>query len=167
MCVWSIYTFWYIDMPDVTAIYGTPYDFMAFFWLFSYIIIDHSCLNCCIFIKLSLIVYLVNTDMSKFQMWLQVVCLPILLCFFCELCTKLTNIHAWSVLSSPNIHILCIIKCQVWLQVMERFLILLCFLDIFIHYWRPFMSEVLYLRQTFTDYVPKQYIHSDMLTFQM
>ena len=36
-------------------------------WAFSYIIIDLSCLNCCISTKLSLIVLLINTDMLKCQ----------------------------------------------------------------------------------------------------
>ena len=101
--------------------------------------------------------------MSKCQIWLQVMeCLLILLCFFCELCTKLMNIHVWSVLSSPKIHILweckyfVIIKFQVWLQVMEGSLILLRFLGIFIHYWLPFRSKVLYLHQNFTDCISNQ-----------
>ena len=51
---------WYIDVPDVTAIYGTPFDFIAFFWVFSYILL-FSCLKYCIFIKFSQIVYLINT----------------------------------------------------------------------------------------------------------
>ena len=34
MCVQSIYTFLYIDMPDVTASYGTPFDFIAFLGIF-------------------------------------------------------------------------------------------------------------------------------------
>ena len=55
-------------MPDVTASSETPFDFIVFFWVFSYIFDDHSCLNCCISTKLSLIVYLINTDMSKCQM---------------------------------------------------------------------------------------------------
>ena len=33
---------------------------------------NQFCLNCCISTKLSLIVYLINIDMSKCQMWLQV-----------------------------------------------------------------------------------------------
>ena len=60
-----------------------------------------------------------------------------------------------------------ILKCQVWLQVMEGSLILLCFLGIFKHYWRSFMSELLYLHQTFTDYVSNQYTHFGLLTCQM
>ena len=44
----------------------------------------------------------------------------------------------------------------------KRSLILLHFLGISIHYWRPFMSEVLYLHQTFTDYVSNQYTHYNM-----
>ena len=53
--------------------------FYCVFLVFSYIIIDHSCLNG----QLSLIVmYLNNTNMSKYQMWLQSMeCLLILLCF--------------------------------------------------------------------------------------
>ena len=47
-------------MPDVTANYGRPFDFIEFFWLFSQIIDDHSCLNCCISTKLSQIVCLVT-----------------------------------------------------------------------------------------------------------
>ena len=45
-------------VPDVTASYGTPW-FYCVFWAFTYIIIDHSCLNCCI--KLLQIVCLINT----------------------------------------------------------------------------------------------------------
>ena len=43
--------------------------------------------------------------------------------------------------------------CQILLQVMERPLILLRFLGIFIQNWQEFMFEVLYLHQTFTDCV--------------
>ena len=73
-----------------------------------------------------------------------------ILLHFCEYCTKFTNIHV-CVLASPNIHILYIwceykycvlIKCHMWLKVMERSLNLLTlFLDIFytflmaIHVW--------------------------------
>ena len=39
-----------------------------FHWVFSYIFDDHSCLNCCISTKLSLIVCLINCDISKCQM---------------------------------------------------------------------------------------------------
>ena len=58
-------------MPDVTVSYGTPFDFIMFFWVFSYIFDENSYLNCCISTKLSLIVYKSNTDVSKCQMWLQ------------------------------------------------------------------------------------------------
>ena len=54
------------------------------FLVFIYIIDDHSCLNCYISIKISLIVYLINkyTDMSIYQIWLQVLeCLLILFRF--------------------------------------------------------------------------------------
>ena len=33
--------------------------------------------------------------------------------------------------------------------------------------WRPFISEILYLHQTFTDCISNQYTHFDMLTYQM
>ena len=46
--------------------------FYYVFWPFSYIIIEYSCLNSCISTKLSLIIYLINTDTSKCHMWLQV-----------------------------------------------------------------------------------------------
>ena len=39
-------------MPDVTR----PFDFVAFFWVFSYIIDEYSCLKYCIFTKHSQIV---------------------------------------------------------------------------------------------------------------
>ena len=29
-----IHTFWYINMLDVTASYGTPFDYVVFFWVF-------------------------------------------------------------------------------------------------------------------------------------
>ena len=48
------------------------------------------------------------------------------------------------------------------LQVMERLLILLRVLSIFIHFWRTFMSELLYLHQTFTDCVSNQYWYVKM-----
>ena len=38
---------------------------------------------------------------------------------------------------------------------------------ILIHYWWPFMSELLYLHQTFTDCVSYQFTHSRMSTCQM
>ena len=34
LCVWWIHSFWYVDMPDVTATYGTPLDFVAFWFIF-------------------------------------------------------------------------------------------------------------------------------------
>ena len=82
--------YWYVKMPDVTASYRKPLNFMCFF----------------------------------------------------EFGTKLTNIHVWSDLSSPNFHILCILyeykyfvimKCQIWLHAMERLLILLCFFGLFLY----------------------------------
>ena len=120
--VFSQYThFVYIDMPDATASYGTPFDCIAFFGYFHTLF----CLNCCIS----------------------------------------TNLHVWSAISSRNIYKLCIwyewkkwikkiviIKCQMWVHVMERSLILLCFFGIFIHYWRPSIkhSQIVYLINTHT-----------------
>ena len=59
-------------MPDVTAIYGTPFDSITIFWVFSHIFDANSCPNCFISTKLSPIVYLIDIDMSKCQMSLQV-----------------------------------------------------------------------------------------------
>ena len=56
-----------IFMPDVTAIYGTPLDFIAFFWVFSYIIDEYSCLKYCIFTKLSQIMYLIDVHILVCQ----------------------------------------------------------------------------------------------------
>ena len=73
-----ILTYWH---ARCAASYGRSFDFIAFFGHF-HILLDYLCLNCCISTKLSLIIYLINTDMSNYQMWLQVMeCLLILLCF--------------------------------------------------------------------------------------
>ena len=53
------------------------------------------------------------------------------------------------------------------LHVMVHPLILLHFLAIFIHFYLPFMPDLLYLRQTFTDCVSNQNTHFDMLKCQM
>ena len=50
---------------------------------------------------------------------------------------------------------------------MERLLILLRVLGIFIHLLRPFMSEPLYLHQTFTDCMSNYNTHVDMSVCQM
>ena len=127
--------------------------FYCVFWIFSYIIIDHSCLNFCISNKLSLIVYLINIYVHA-RCDCQLGKTSWIYYFFCEFCTNLANILIWSTISSQNIHKLCIwykyrhlviIKCKMWLQVMEHSLILLHFLGIFIPFCRPFMSELLYL----------------------
>ena len=54
LCVWYMYTFWYIDMTDVTANYDRLSDLNAFVWKFLYII---TCLIHYNFIKLSQIAY--------------------------------------------------------------------------------------------------------------
>ena len=55
-------------MSDVTASYGTPYYFIAFFGIFSYIIDDHSCLKYCIYTKFSRFVCLINIH-TYFDKW--------------------------------------------------------------------------------------------------
>ena len=61
------------------------------FWVFSYIFDDYLCLNCRISTKLSLIIYLINTDMSDvpagYGKLLKFIAL------FREFCTQLTNIQ--------------------------------------------------------------------------
>ena len=39
----STHKFLYINMPELPASYGTPFDFIAFFWTFLHIIDYHSC----------------------------------------------------------------------------------------------------------------------------
>ena len=67
MCVKSIRIFLYIDLPDVTASYGRPFDFIAFFWVFSYTIDEYSCLKYFIFNKLLQFVYLINVHILVCQ----------------------------------------------------------------------------------------------------
>ena len=53
-CVSNLYTFISkSDIPSVTASYGTVFDCIAFFWVFSYKIDNNLCLNFCLFTKLS------------------------------------------------------------------------------------------------------------------
>ena len=52
-----IFTFRHINMPDLTASYGTP---LILLRLFGYFHDDHSCLNYYIFIKLLQIICLIN-----------------------------------------------------------------------------------------------------------
>ena len=101
-------------MPDVTASYGMSFEFIVFFY-------DHSCLNCCISIKLSLIVYLINTNVSCINM-------P-------DVTTSYGmpfNFIQFFANSTQN--------CRI------------------------FLSEVLYLQQTFIDCVCYQYTHFNILT---
>ena len=60
-CVSSQYTFWYVDMSDVTKSYETHLDFAAFFFENFHIFDDYSCLKCWKFTKLLQIVCLINT----------------------------------------------------------------------------------------------------------
>ena len=54
-------------MPDVSARYGKCFNFIEFFWVFSYIIDEYSCLKYCIFTKLLQIVCLINIDILECQ----------------------------------------------------------------------------------------------------
>ena len=57
-----MHTFWYIDMSHVTV----SYDFIAFFWVYSYIIKVYSwwCSKCCNSTKFLLMVWLFNTHIK-------------------------------------------------------------------------------------------------------
>ena len=167
MCIWYEYKHFVIIKYQMwLQIMEHHLILLGFFWEFSDLIDDYSCLNCCISTKHSLIVCVINTNMSKCQMRLQAMeCLLILSRFFCFFCIKITNIHVWSAFSSPNIHKLCfwyeykhcvIMRCQMWLQIIECLLILLHFFRIIRHNWRPFMSELLYFHQTFKDFISNQ-----------
>ena len=79
--------------------------FYNVFWALSYIINDHSCLNCCISTKLSLIICLISTHILTYRharchskLWNASWFYSIFFEFF----TQLTNIHVWSVIYSPN-----------------------------------------------------------------
>ena len=133
-------------MPDVTACYGTSFDFITFFGYFHarcdfklwnalwfyYVFLwilhkidEYSCLKCSIFTKHSYKVYL---------MWIKIFCY-----------NKMSGVT----------------------EIYGTLLDFITFLDIFIHYWRPFLSEVLYIHQTFTDFISNQNTDFDMLTCQM
>ena len=84
-----------------------PLWFYYAFWAFSYIIIDHSCLNSCIFTKLWLIRCLINTRLLIYwharchsKLWNVYWYYSV----FCKFCTQLTNIHVWSDLYRPNFY---------------------------------------------------------------
>ena len=53
-----MHKFLYMEMLDVTASYGMPFDILRFLGI--HIIDDHSCMNYCIFTKLSQIMCLLN-----------------------------------------------------------------------------------------------------------
>ena len=57
-----------MSMSDVTASYGMPIDFIAFFKEFSYIIDDYSSLKGSVFTKLAQIVYLINTHFDYLRL---------------------------------------------------------------------------------------------------
>ena len=78
-------------MPDVTASYGNPFDFITF----SGILIHYYWP----FMSELLFLHQTFTNYISYQYWYVK-----LLRFFCEFCTKLTNIHVWSIVSLPNFH---------------------------------------------------------------
>ena len=84
MCLSSIHTFWYINMPYMTAGYGIFFYFNIFD--------DNSYLNCCISTKLSMTVCLMNTHVFIYRLAVML----ILLSFF-RLCMTINvwNIHKW------------------------------------------------------------------------
>ena len=94
--------------------------------------------------KLSLILYLINTDMSKCQMWLHLHVMERTLFFTCfgYFDTFLTTIHVRIVVSSPNFHRyqyihFDILICQMWLQAMAG---LIGFFGHFNYFFRIFST---------------------------
>ena len=84
MCVQSIHTFWYINMPDVTASYETFFDFITVFGYF------HTLLTT----KLSLMVWMDqyrHTDISCTDVTASYGMSLNFITFFCEFCTQQTD----------------------------------------------------------------------------
>ena len=82
LCVWSIHTVWYVNIPDMTANYKRLSDLVVFFCESSIIIDEHSCLKCSIFTKLSQIVYLTHFDISIYKLRLYVIESSLILCSY-------------------------------------------------------------------------------------
>ena len=80
-------------------------DFIAFFWVFSYIIDDLSCLNCFISTKLSQIVCLINVYILLCQYSKCYGRLSNLMCFFGNFHILL---HVWNVITPSNFYKLCV-----------------------------------------------------------
>ena len=104
------------------------------------------------------------------QMWLQVMKYVLILLIFFANFAQNWRIFMTLDLSSSNIHKLFIgceykhfdiIKYQMWQQVMERFLIFLHFLGIFVHIWSIVPSPNFHRLCVFP------YIYFDILTGQM
>ena len=155
MCVLLIHTFWYIDMPDVRASYGIPFDFIKFFghfhtllltihvwivvsppnfhWLYilSILIYDmpdvtasygmpfkfitffeNLAQNWGIFMSELLYLHQSFIDCVSNQYWYVKISdviasygMPFNFFYvFCEFCTKLMNMHLWSVAYPPNFY---------------------------------------------------------------
>ena len=58
---WLIYTFWYINISDVTAGYEMPLVFVALLWIFTHVNNNHSYLKYCMFTKFLPNLCLINT----------------------------------------------------------------------------------------------------------
>ena len=107
--------------------------FFYFFREFSYLNDYHSCLKFCIFTKLSQTMSVINTQ--------------ILICQYSRCDYKLL-VAPWF---SPCVQLFICPSVALSLCLHETFF-LFSFSRIFILKWLPFMLEVLYLHQTFTDY---------------
>ena len=141
------------------------------FLVFSYIIANHSCLKCFILTKLSQNVCLINNNMSKCQMWLQDMDYFLILLRFLRILYKIVKYSClkYFIFFLMNINILiksharCV--CKLWdVQWFYWFFWYFPTLLTTIHIC---VECVLNLHQNFTDCVPNQHTHFDMLTCQM
>ena len=123
---------------------------------------SHLCLVAHIFTQLSKNVCLINTHILVYQHARYDCKLWSAFKFYCVFWLFLYNIIDYSCLknfiSIKLSQIVCLIsidmlKCQTWLQVMKSLLILLRFAEFCTKLTRIFMSEVLYLHQTFINSV--------------
>ena len=108
VCLINIYIFIYRHARYYCKLWNALWLYYVF-WAYSYIIIDYSCLNCCISTKLALIMCLINTH--------------ILIYWHARCHSKLWNTSWFHSVFFVN----------------------------FSHNWWIFMSEVLYIYQSFTD----------------
>ena len=110
-----------------------------------------------------------DIDISEICLKHVHICSLILLHFF-----KIHFIHNWRLLISEALYLhqtfkdthIVMSTCHMWLQIMERLLILPIFFRIFTYNWWPFMFEVSHLYYTSTNCVSNQYTHFCMSTCQ-